>query len=91
VQGTTWTLVFLEEITQEDCVLAVEKFGRLLLSNHATHGADPSSVLLESLESPLKHLQQSIYLDSTSKKLVLIDPVQTSIQKTPTGYEIPEP
>ncbi|MEQ6342916.1 MAG: hypothetical protein M3A44_15050 [Gammaproteobacteria bacterium] len=78
VHGTKITLLFPRDVTSEDFVLAIEKFELLMLQHHASGGADPLSSLLESRELPPMDWQQLIYLNPKSKRLELIDYVQSS-------------
>ncbi len=88
VEGTKITLLFLNDATVDDFALGIQEFGMLMRQHHSSGGADVLSRLLESRELPPKHWQQLVYLNPKTKKLELIDYVQSSKQRKLISDEI---
>ncbi len=89
VHGTELTLLFLKDTTPEDFEVAIAEFEDLMFTHHSSRGDDRLSMLLDSRELPPKHWQQLLYLNPRTKRLELIDYVQSSRRGELIGDEIP--
>ncbi len=90
MRGTKITLLFLNDTNAEDFILALGKFETLMARHHASEGDDPLSALMDSRTQPAPTWHQLIYLNPESKRLELINYVQSSKLKRLVSDEIPD-
>jgi hypothetical protein len=79
----------LNNTASGDFNLAIEKFVVLMIDHHSCGGSDPLSGLIESQTFSSPHGPHVIYMNPVSKKLELIDAVQSARLKRLVSDVIP--